>query len=169
MQALAFNIESVPNKAGKPAILLRQAWCEGKRNRKKTVVNLSKLPPEIVEGFRAVLKGAVADVGDLMQVERSLPRGHAAAVLGAARDLGLERILHRSRSRQRQLALAAVAARVLSPDSKLATARRLSPETATSSLGALLGLGPTTAKRKRAQPSRSSGWCPLPMTMSSLC
>ena len=42
----------------------------------------------------------------------------------------------------RQLALAAVAARVLSPDSKLATARRLSPETATSSLGALLGLGP---------------------------
>ncbi len=141
---MAFNIESVPNQAGKPAILLRQAWREGKRIRKKTIANLSKLPPEIVEGFRAVLKGAVtvSDVGDLMQVERSLLHGHVAAVLGTARNLGLERMLHRTRSRERQLALAAVVSRVLSPDSKLATARRLSPETATSSLGALLGLGP---------------------------
>ena len=34
--------------------------------RKRSVVNLSKLPPEIVAGFRAVRKGAVAvsDVGD---------------------------------------------------------------------------------------------------------
>ena len=141
---MAFNIESVPNQAGKPAILLREAWREGKRIRKRTVANLSKFPPEIVEGFRAVLKGAVAvrDVGDLLQVERSLLHGHVAAVLGTARDLGLERILHRTGSRERDLALAAVVARVLSPDSKLATARRLSPETATSSLGALLGLGP---------------------------
>ena len=141
---MAFNIESVPNQAGKPAILLREAWREGKRIRKRTVANLSKFPPEVVEGFRAVLKGAVAvrDVGDLLQVERSLLHGHVAAVLGTARDLGLERILHRTRGRERDLALAAVVARVLSPDSKLATARRLSPETATSSLGALLGLGP---------------------------
>ncbi len=57
---MAFNIESVPNQAGKPAILLRQAWREGKRIRKRTVANLSKFPPEIVDGFRAVLKGAVA-------------------------------------------------------------------------------------------------------------
>ncbi len=129
---MALNIETVPNQAGKPAILLRQAWREGKRIRKKTVANLSKFPPEIVDGFREVLKGAVAvrDVGELMQVERSLLHGHVAAVLGTARDLGLERMLHRTRSRERQLALAAVVSRVLSP------------ETATSSLGALLGLGP---------------------------
>ncbi len=77
-----------------------------------------------------------------MQVERSLLHGHVAAVLGTAQDLGLESMLHRTCSRERQLALAAVVSRVLSPDSKLAIARRLSPETATSSLGALLGLGP---------------------------
>ena len=47
---MAFNIESVPNQAGKPAILLREAWREGKRIRKRTVANLSKFPPEIVEG-----------------------------------------------------------------------------------------------------------------------
>ncbi len=84
--------------------------------------------------------GAVA-VSDLMRVERSLPHGHVAAVLGTARDVGLERMLHRTRSRVRDLALAAVAARALWPDSRPATARRLSPETATGSLGALLGLG----------------------------
>ena len=54
---MALNIETVPNQAGKPAILLRQAWREGKRIRKKTVANLSKFPPEIVDGFREVLKG----------------------------------------------------------------------------------------------------------------
>ena len=141
---MAFNIESVPNQAGKPAILLRQAWREGRRIRKKTIANLSKLPPDIIEGFRAVLKGGVVAhyIGDLLQVERSLLLGHVAAVLGTARDLGLERMLYRSR--ERQLALAAIVSRVLSPDSKLATARRLSPETATSSLGALLGLGPVS-------------------------
>ena len=101
---MAFSIESVPSQAGRPAILLREAWREGKRIRRRTVANLPKFPPHIVEGFRAVLGGAVAvrDVGDLMQVDRSLPHGHVAAVLGTARDLGLERILHRARDRDGQ-------------------------------------------------------------------
>ena len=140
---MSFHIESIPNQANKPAILLRQAWREGKRIRKKTLANLSKLPPEVVDGFRTVLKGglAVQDLSDLLRVERSWAHGHVAAVLGTCRSLGLERLLHRHRSRQRDLALAAVVARVLAPDSKLATARRLSADTADSSLGALLGLG----------------------------
>ncbi len=143
---MAFNIEFVPNQAGKPAVLLRQAWREGTRIRKKTIANLSKLPPEIIEGFRTVLKGGVAvnNLSDLLTIERSLDHGHVIAVLGTARRLGFERLLHRARGRERQLALAAIVARVLFPDSKLATARRLSPETATSSLGALLELGPVS-------------------------
>ena len=143
---MSFHIESIPNQANKPAILLRQAWREGKRIRKKTLANLSQLPPEVVAGFRAVLKGglAVERPSDLLRVQRSWAHGHVAAVLGSCRQLGLERILHRQPSRQRELALAAVVARVLAPDSKLATARRLSPDTADSSLGALLGLGPVS-------------------------
>ena len=102
--------------------------------------------PEVVAGFRTVLKGGLADrdPSDLLRVERSWAHGHVAAVLGTCRSLGLERILHRSHSRSRDLALAAVVARVLAPDSKFATARRLSPDTADSSLGALLGLGPVS-------------------------
>ena len=143
---MAFNIEVIPNQAGKPAILLRQAWREGKRIRKKTIANLSKLPPHVVEGFRTVLKGGVAvrDPSTLFQIERSLDHGNVAAVLGTARRLGLERILHRTRSRMRSLALAAIAARLISPASRLATARRLSPETTSNSLGTLLELGPVS-------------------------
>ncbi len=141
---MAFNIERVPNQTAKPAILLRQAWREGHRIRKKTIANLSQLPPEIIDGFRTVLKGGVAvqTVEELLQIERSLPHGAVVAVLGTARHLGFQRLLHRQASRQRQLALATIIARVLDPDSKLATARQLSPQTATSSLGALLDLGP---------------------------
>ena len=149
---MSFHIESIPNRANKPAVLLRQAWREGKRIRKKTLANLSKLPPHVVDGFRTVLKGglAVQDPSQLLRVERSWAHGHVAAVLGTCRRLGLERILQRSPSRQRDLALAAIVARVLAPDSKLATARRLSPETADSSLGALLGLGPVSGNEMLA-------------------
>ena len=68
----------IPNQAGKPAILLRQAWREGKRIRKKTIANLSKLPPHVVEGFRTVLKGGVAvrDPSTLFRIERSLDHGN---------------------------------------------------------------------------------------------
>ncbi len=110
-----------------------------KKNNRKPL----ETPPEVVDGFRTVLKGgvALADLSGTLQVVRTPHHGHAAATLGTARRIGLERILHRSRSRKRDLALAAIAARIIAPDSKLATARRLSPETADSSLGSMLGLG----------------------------
>lgn len=111
---------------------------------KNTLGNLSRLPPEVVEGFRGVLKGrvAVSDPSKLLDIERSLDHRDVAAVLGTTRRRGLERILHRSPSRVRGMALPAIVSRVITPASKLATARRrLSPETATSSLGTLLELG----------------------------
>ena len=70
-------------------------------------------------------------------VQRSVPHGHVAAVLGLCRQLGLPRLLHRTAGRMRELALAGLVARVLSPASKLATARQLSPDTAAFSLGAV--------------------------------
>ena len=135
-----------PQPQQPPAILFRQAKREGKRIRRTTLANLSKLPPEIVDGIRALLKGGQVyrPLDDALSIRRALPHGHVAALLGLGRQLGLERLLHRKRSRNRDLALAlaAIVARVLQPASKLATARGLSPQTATSSLGPLLGLGP---------------------------
>ena len=43
-----------------PTVLLRQAWREGKRIRRKTIANLSKLPAETVAGIRILLRGGVA-------------------------------------------------------------------------------------------------------------
>jgi hypothetical protein len=57
------------------------------------------------------------------------------------RKLDLPRLLSRTVSRERDLALGLIASRILTPGSKLATVWGLSPETASSSLGRILGLG----------------------------
>ena len=75
------------------------------------------------------------------QIVRSLPHGHVAAVLGTLRRLGLHELLSRARGRQRDLVCALITARVVDPRSKLATARGLDEETASSSLAQLLQLG----------------------------
>ena len=139
---MSFHVDVIPNRNSPPAILFRHAKREGKRIRRTTLANLSKLPPKIVDGIRALLKGGQVyrPLDDALAIRRALPHGHVAALLGLGRQLGFERLLHRKRSRNRDLALAAIIARVLQPAFKLATARGLSPETATSSLGPVLGL-----------------------------
>jgi hypothetical protein len=72
---------------------------------------------------------------------RSLPHGHVAATLGTARKIGLDRLLGSSSDRGRDLVLTLLVSRILDPVSKLAAARALSPATAASSLGEVLGLG----------------------------
>ena len=143
---MSFRVDIIPNRNSPPAVLLRQSWREGKKIRHKTIANLSKLPPALVDRIRTVVKGGIAlrSLDEAISLRRALPHGHVAAVLGICRQLGMDRLLHRQPGRQRDLALGALIARVLAPDSKLATARRLSPETADTSLGPLLGLGPVT-------------------------
>ena len=84
---------------------------------------------------------AIARPEEVFEIQRSLPHGHAAAVIGMTRKLDLPRLLSRTVSRERDLALALIASRIIAPGSKLATARALSPETASSSLGRILDLG----------------------------
>jgi hypothetical protein len=105
--------------------LVRRSIREGKRVRKETIANLSRLPAEAIEAVRRVLAGeALVAAGEAFQVERSLPHGQVAAVLGTARRLGLERLLGRERSRERDLCLAMVCQRLLRPGSKLSATRR---------------------------------------------
>ena len=143
---MSIHVEIIPNHGRKPSILLRRAWREGSRIRKEKLANLTKTPPFIVDGIRAMLKGGtvVGDIADIPAVRRSLPHGHVCAVLAVCRQLGLPGILDRRRHRRRDLALAAIAARIIDPSPKLATARALDPETASTSLGELLGPGPVT-------------------------
>ena len=85
------------------------------------------------------------DLGEAQQFEitRSKPHGHVAAVLGTLRKVGLERIIHSRQRRERDLVVAMIVARIVEPGSKLATARGLSKQTLTSSLGECVGVEDT--------------------------
>jgi transposase len=136
-------IESVPNRNSPPAVLLRETYRQNGRICKRTLCNLSHWPTAHVEGLRGVLRGGtvIAAERDAFTVTRSLPHGHVAAALGTARKIGLDAILGPDGNRCRDLVLAMLIGRILDPASKLATARGLSPATASSSLGEALGLG----------------------------
>ena len=136
-------IESVPNRGSPPAILLRESYREGGKVKKRTLLNLSDWPQDRIAGFRMLLKGGTVIPSDQQAITiiRSLPHGHVAAALGTARKIGLDRLLGPDGNRCRDLVLALVVSRLLDPGSKLAAARALSPDTASSSLGEQLGLG----------------------------
>src|SRR5215471_13364797 len=127
-------VTKVPNRSSPPAILLRESYRDGGKVKTRTLANLTDWPDTKVEALRRVLKGETAIVSkEALRIERSLPHGHVAAVLGMARKLKLDKLL--PKSRLGKLALAMIAARVIEPAAKLATARQLSEESAAHSLG----------------------------------
>jgi DDE family transposase len=136
-------VARVPNRGSPPAILLRESYREGGKVKNRTLANLSRWPDEKVDALARVLKGLPAQVelAEAFEITRSLPHGHVAAVLGTARRLGIEDLIDPAPSRKRNLVLAMLIAQVITPGSKLAFARALRAETATSSLGAVLGVG----------------------------
>ncbi len=134
-------IDTVPNRNSPPAILLRESSRVGSKIIKRTLANLSDWPAAQLDSLRRVLKGeSLISPAEALQIERSLPHGHVAAALGTLRRMGLESDLARAASPERDLVCALIVARILTPASKLATARGLHQQTASSSLGALLGL-----------------------------
>jgi Transposase DDE domain len=121
--------------------LLRRSYREGGKVQHQTLGNLSHLPSDLIETIRCRLRGEPASDSRPWEIVRTFPHGHVLAVLGTLQSLGLEAILASRPSRQRSLVIAMIVARVLQPASKLATARALQDETATTSLGLELGLG----------------------------
>lgn len=135
-------VTRVPNRSSPPAVLLRESYRDGGKVKTRTLANLSDWPDAKVEALRRVLKGETPVLsGAGMCIERSLPHGHVAAVLGVARRLKLDRLLPSAPERLAKLALAMIVARVIEPAAKLATARQLSEGTAAHSLGTVLELG----------------------------
>ncbi len=136
-------IEAVPNRNSPPAILLRESYRDNGRVKKRTLLNLSDWPSDLIEGFKALLKGGtvVPASQPVFSIRRALPHGHIAAILGTLRQIGLDRVLGPAGNRCRDLVIAMIVARLAAPASKLATAKALSPATAASSLGEILGLG----------------------------
>ncbi|HEY6353659.1 MAG TPA: IS1634 family transposase [Burkholderiaceae bacterium] len=140
-------IESVPNRNSPAAVLLRESYREEGKVRKRTLANLSCLPDEVIEGLKVLLRGGVAvpSVEEVFTVERTLPHGHVAAVLGSARGSGASSWFGSAPAQLQPLLLAMLVARVIAPASKLATHRLLHDDTASSSLGRVLGVGQCSA------------------------
>jgi hypothetical protein len=114
-------------KGGKEytSYLLRRSYREGGKVKHENLGNLSHLPIEVIDAIRKMLSGRVlVDLEDSLQIERSSPHGHVAAVLGVLRGLDLERLLSRERCRERDLAVAMICQLVIAPASKLSMTRR---------------------------------------------
>ncbi len=116
--------------------LLRRSYREDGKVKSETVGNVSHLPPELIELVRRGLRGEhFIGAADTLEIRRSLPHGHVVAVLGMLRALDLPRLLDRRPSRERDLVVAMICARLLAPGSKLATTRRWSQSTLAGTLG----------------------------------
>ena len=135
-------VARVPNRGSPPAILLRESYREGGKVKNRTLANLSRWPEHKVDALSRALKGLppALDLGEAFEITRSLPHGHVAAVLGTAQRLGMEELIDATPSRTRDLVTAMLIAQVIGPGSKLAFARGLRTQTATSSLGQVLGV-----------------------------
>jgi len=117
-------IATVPNRGSRPAILLREGYREGGQVKNRTLANLSAWPPAKVELLRRVLRDEhLAPVDQLFDVVASPHHGHVQAVRTAMQRLGFEACLASRPSRARALVVAMVVARILAPESKLATTR----------------------------------------------
>ena len=116
-------IAKIPNRNSPPAILLRESYRKDGKVKNRTLANLSKLPQESIEVLRRSLKGEKLVPADAIEIveDGSPAHGHVEAVLTAMGRLDFSRLICTRHSRQRDLVVAMVAARILEPRSKLAT------------------------------------------------
>src|SRR4051795_8952190 len=123
-------IDTIPNRKSPPAVLLRESYREGGRVKKRTLANLSKLPPALIDGIVALLDGgkvaAKRSAEPGFEIVRSLPHEHVAAVQAMIGKLGLDRILQGRTGVEKRvchLIEALIIQRIIAPD-------RSSPSTA---------------------------------------
>ncbi len=99
---------------------------EGGKVKNRTLANLSKLPPEAIEALRRVLKGErLVSSEELFEIVENGSRAHGnvEAVITAMLRLKLPSLISSRPSRERNLIVAMVAARIIKAQSKLATTR----------------------------------------------
>lgn len=113
-------IDIVPNRSSPPAVLLRESYRERGRTRKRTLANLSALPPNAVAMLSIILKGGtLVKADEEFAVTQSKPCGHVDAVKLAMDRLGMKELVGSKPSPERAAVLAMIAQRIIKPGSKL--------------------------------------------------
>lgn len=117
-------IARIPNRQSPPAILLREGYRENGKVKNRTLANLTKWPEPKIEMLRRLLNDEnLAPIEKVFEIVGSAHHGHVQAVLTAIRRLDFEGVIASTPSRERDLVMGLVAARILDPESKLATTR----------------------------------------------
>lgn len=138
-------VTTIPNRKSKPTILIRESYREDGRVKNRTIANITSWPTEKIEALTELLKGnskkhkPYPSLEDI-DIKRSLPHGHVAAVFKSLCKCGLHNIIHHAESKEKNIITALIVNRIINPSSKLATANQLNIESATSSLSEILNL-----------------------------
>ena len=104
--------------------LLRRSYRESGTVKNETLGNLSHLPDALVEIIRRSLQGETfLPLAQTFEISRSRAHGHVQAVATAMQRVGLASLIASKPCRERDRVLAMVAARIVAPQTKLATTR----------------------------------------------
>lgn len=118
------HVAKIPNRGSSPTYLLRETYREAGQVKHRTIGNITSLGIEKISRINQILKGVdLVPAESAIQILRSHPHGHVSAILTAIRQLGLDTIISREPSRQRNLVIAMIAQRIIAPCSKLGTTR----------------------------------------------
>lgn len=115
--------------------LLRRTYREDGKVKHETLGNVSHLPAEVIGLIRRSLAGERFYGQNDLEVVSSRAHGAVALLMGVVRRLGLDRLLGRASDPRRQRVLGMLLARILFPQSKLATARQWETTTLPEELG----------------------------------
>jgi hypothetical protein len=104
--------------------LLRRSYRDGNTVRNETLGNLSHLPDPVIELIRRSLRGETfVAASEAFEVTEARLHGHVQAVTRAMQRLDVAALLGARACRERDLVQAMIAARILAPQTKLATTR----------------------------------------------
>ena len=136
------EIRNTRNGVTYTSFYLRRTFREGGQVKHETLGNLSDLPRDLIALMKQRLaqNEPLSGVGEKISIVRSLPHGNVNAVLTMMRSIGMESLLASRPCRERDLVIAMIADRVISPGSKLSCSRGMSDETAQNTLAEELGL-----------------------------
>ena len=104
--------------------LLRRSYREGDKVKNETLGNLSHLPDDAIDLVRRSLRGeSFVPANERLEIVASKPHGDVDAVLRAMRRLDFASLLSSRPCREVDLVIGMVVARIVAPDTKLATTR----------------------------------------------
>ena len=119
------EVKTTRNGVTYMSVYLRRTFREDGKVKHETLGNLSDLPRDLLELMRRRLAQGepLSGVGEKLAILRSLPHGNVDAVLTTLRSIGLDQLLASRPCRERDLVIAMIADRVISPGSKLSCSR----------------------------------------------